>query len=327
MPGKIIEISCDSENHETVLSLAEDSKVRILSASVSGVLDDRTSIRLYVETSELQAVLDRLQTFLSARSDSLILLSAVDAQIGGSDNLIDSDLNFVVATREEIFLEISKGTECDRNFLILAVLATIVAAIGISEDNVAVVIGAMVIAPLLGPNLGLALGSVMGDKELMKDALFTNLVGVCITILVAIVFSLLWTPNLDSNELLSRTTIQPASIVLALASGIAAVVSLTTRLTNTLVGVMVAVALAPPATVMGMMIGIQNWTLAAGAAQLLMVNIVAVNFSAQVVFLIRGVRPRTWLAQRKAKQSTALNLAIWSALLLACAVLAYFKVW
>ena len=280
MPGKIIEISCNSVNHETILSIAAAPKVRVLSASLSDVLEDKTSIRLYVETSELQAVLDQLQSFLSPKHDSLILLSAVDAQVGGSDNLIDSDLNFVVATREEIFLEISKGTECDRNFLVLAVLATIVAAIGISEDNVAVVIGAMVIAPLVGPNLGLALGSVMGDIELMKDALFTNLVGVCITVLVAVVFSMLWAPNLDSNELMSRTTIQPASIVLAIASGIAAVVSLTTRLTNTLVGVMVAVALAPPATVTGMMIGIQNWSLAAGAAQLLMVNIVAVNFAA-----------------------------------------------
>jgi uncharacterized hydrophobic protein (TIGR00341 family) len=327
MPGKIVEISCGSGYIDTVVSMAENNQLRVLSLSKDDENGDKASIRLYVESAKLQTVLDKLQNFLPPDSSPLIILSPVDAQIGGAESLVPTDLDLVVVTREEIFHEISKGTECDRNFLVLAVLATIVAAIGISEDNVAVVIGAMVIAPLLGPNLGLALGSVLGDRELIKDALFTNVIGLSITVLVAIIFSLVWAPNLQSNELLSRTQIQPAAIVLALASGIAAVVSLTTRLANTLVGVMVAVALAPPATVMGMMIGTQNWALASGAASLLLINVVAVNLSAQLVFLIRGVRPRTWLAQREAKQSTVLNLAIWAGLLLVCLYLVFIKQW
>ena len=130
--------------------------------------------------------------------------------------------------------------------------------------------------------------------------------------------ALFWPPNLQSNELISRTHVQPASIVLALAAGIAAVHSLTAKLSNTLVGVMVAVALLPPATVLGMMIGTQNWQLASGAGLLLAVNIASVNLAAQVVFLVRGIRPRTWLAKREAQEATWVNVTFWAVLLLIC---------
>ena len=62
------------------------------------------------------------------------------------------------ASREELYNSIEKNARLDSNFLLLVVLSTVVAAVGLLEDNVAVVIGAMVIAPLLGPNLAQALG-------------------------------------------------------------------------------------------------------------------------------------------------------------------------
>lgn len=277
--------------------------------------EEHVSVRLFVKDHNIQSTLDRLQTSLPTEADAVILMTPVDARIGAENELLESDDGQDLATREELFMEISKGTECDQNFIVLALLATVVAAIGISEDNTAVVIGAMVIAPLLGPNLGLALGAALGDKDLIKSAILTNAVGVGLTIGAAALLSLVWPPSLSSNELLSRTVVQPASVVLALASGIAAVMSLTTRLANVLVGVMVAVALVPPATVFGMMIGTQCWPLAGGAALLLVVNVAAVNLSAQLVFLLRGVRPRTWLAKREAREAIWVNIAVWIMLL------------
>jgi uncharacterized hydrophobic protein (TIGR00341 family) len=270
---------------------------------------------MFVEIDHVQPTLDRIQSILPASSEPLILLSDIEARVG-DESLVESEFEHLLATREELFSNISKGTKLDRNFIILAVLATIVASIGISDNNVAVVIGAMVIAPLLGPNLGLALGSVLGAKELIKSAIITNDVGLTITIAISALIAMIWAPNMASNERLSRTQVQSSSIILALASGIAAVVSLTSCLPNALVGVMVAVALAPPATVFGMMPGTGYWTLASNAGLLLLINVVAVNFSAQLVFLIRGIRPRTWLAKRAAKQSVYINIATWSLLLI-----------
>lgn len=105
-------------------------------------------------------------------------------------------------------------------------------------------------------------------------------------------------------------------MILALASGEAAVLSLTTGLSATLVGVMVAVALLPPTATLGLMLASGQPQLAFGAALLLAVNIVCVLLSAMTVFLLKGVKPRTWLERSKARQSLAISISLWATLLL-----------
>jgi uncharacterized membrane protein len=116
---------------------------------------------------------------------------------------------------------------------------------------------------------------------------------------------------LDSPELLARTNVGLDSVALALASGAAAVLSITTGLPSVLVGVMVAVALLPPAAALGLMLAGEQFTLATGAGLLLAVNVVCLNLSAKLVFLIRGVRPRTWWEKKKARRATVVYIAIW----------------
>lgn len=79
-----------------------------------------------------------------------------------------------------------------------------------------------------------------------------------------------------------------------------------------LVGVMVAVALLPPIASLGTMLATRQFELAAGAALLLAVNVISVNVAANLVFLIRGVRPRTWIEKRKARQSVAWLGLFWT---------------
>ena len=323
MSGKLIDISCAHGHSDTIVSSAEHLGATVLSNVTSGGELARANIRVFVLDSGAQELLDRLQSLLPAESKSLILIQTIDTTLP-ADPESDEDSDHAAgstSTREELFQEVREGAKIDLNFIILAVLATVVAAIGLAEDNVAAVIAAMVIAPLLGPNLGLSLGAALGDKDLIKTALATNFVGVTITIALSAAFALIWSPNLDSAELVSRTTVRPSSIALALASGIAAVLSMTAWLPSLLVGVMVAVALVPPASVFGMMLGAGQWTLAAGAATLLAVNVVALNLSAQLVFLLRGVRPRSWLERRAAAQSTWVNLTVWGSLLALIAIL------
>lgn len=326
MSGKIIEVSCAAGHLDTIRSISDEAEISVISVSMLDEEKTRVSVRLFCDDQKVQATLDRMQMMLPAEAKALILLLPVDAQIGGESTLVKADIDQVAATREELFAEISRGAEYDFNFMLLAFLSTLVCAIGLIENDVAVVIGAMVIAPLLGPNLGLALGAALGDKELMKNAIITNLVGVTLTIGIGILLVLLWNPDLTSDEILARTTVKPGNVILALAAGIAAVQSLTTKLASLLVGVMVAVALVPPATVFGMMLGVQNWELATGSALLLAVNIAAVNLAAQVVFLFRGIRPRTWLEQRAAKEATWINLMVWGVLLGMCVFVLVFHI-
>ena len=118
--------------------------------------------------------------------------------------------------------------------------------------------------------------------------------------------------NIQSKEILSRTDVGLDAIALALASGAAAVLSLTSGLPSVLVGVMVSVALMPPTATLGLMLGANHFQLASGAGLLLAVNIVCVNLAAKIVFLFKGIKPRTWLERKKARQSMTLYIILWA---------------
>ena len=218
--------------------------------------------------------------------------------------------------REELYQNIEAGGRISSNFIWLVVLSTIVATIGLIEDNVAVVIGAMVIAPLLGPNIALAFGAALGDRVLTLRALQTNAVGLGLALLLALVIGWLWPANFASKELLARTDVGLDGVVLALASGAAGVLSLTTGLSSALVGVMVAVALLPPTATLGLTLAAGNYHLALGAGLLLLVNIVSVNLAAKLVLIVRGLKPRTWLEKQKARQSMLAYIVFWVVTLL-----------
>lgn len=116
-------------------------------------------------------------------------------------------------------------------------------------------------------------------------------------------------------------------MALALASGAAAVLSLTTGLSSVLVGVMVAVALLPPAATFGLMLGSGQFGMATGAGLLLAMNIVCINFAAKLVFLLKGIHPRTWWETQKAKRAMVAYLAIWAVSLALLVVLIYLRRW
>jgi len=295
--------------------------------------DGRQAVRMLVPDAARQRLMDALQSLLESDDDARIIITPVDAALpredpkpsdnagegSGSTKPVGEDKEAeqraVSQTREELYAQIAKGARLDSNFLLLVVLSTIVAAIGLAEDNVAVVIGAMVIAPLLGPNIAFAFATALGDKRLAAESLITDLAGLGLALLLSLGIGLIWSIDLSSHEIMARTDVSLASVALALASGAAAVLSLTTGLSSALVGVMVAVALLPPTAVLGMLAGNGRWGLAGGAALLLAVNVVCVLLAAKVVFLARGVKPRTWLESTRTKQSSALYLILWVVLL------------
>lgn len=307
---KVIEVVADAGHLDTIRALAEEQGVVDLWWGPESE-DGRRVVRLLVRPEQRQTVLDTLQGMLSGSEGARILVEPLEAVLPRTEEPAEEPRRPSGPTREELYEDIAKGARMDRNFLLLVTLSTLVAGIGMIEDNVAVVIGAMVIAPLLGPNLALALGTALGDVDLMWQALKANVAGVGLAAVIALVMGCLWPEPLSSGELLNRAQVGLDSVALALASGAAAVLSLTTGVSTVLVGVMVAVALLPPTTAAGLFLGAGQPQLAAGAALLLAVNVVSVNLAAKLVFLVKGVKPRTWLEKRKARQSLLLYIALW----------------
>lgn len=279
---------------------------------------------MLVDDETRQPILDTLQGMLGSSENVRIVVMPVEAVLPRSTQDEDSNNNKKTtskSTREELYNQIEKGARLDLNFLILTFLSTIVAAIGLLENNVAVIIGAMVIAPLLGPNIALALATTLGDKTLMLDSLKTNLAGVSLALIISMAIGWLWPYSDPGPEILSRTNVGFDGILLALASGAAAALSLSSGIASALVGVMVAVALLPPTATLGMMLVMGNYDLATGAALLLAINVVCVNLSASLVFVLKGIRPRTWLEKSKARQSIAWIILFWSITLIILAMI------
>jgi uncharacterized hydrophobic protein (TIGR00341 family) len=281
--------------------------------------------RIVARAERQQELIDQLQGTLRRDAEWRITIFPIEATVPEPQQADRKTRSPEQATREELYAEIERDSKIDSTFLLLVILSTIVATIGLLENNVALIIAAMLIAPLLGPNVAMAFGSTLGDRELIFSAVVTNTIGVSLSVACAAVAGRLQPVATISQELLARTTLGYDSIILALASGAAGALSLTTRLESTLVGVMVAVALLPPAVTLGFMLGARHFYLAGGAATLLAVNIVCVNLSAQVVFLSKGIKPRTWIERRGAKQSVTIGLAIASSLLAALVAMIYWK--
>jgi uncharacterized hydrophobic protein (TIGR00341 family) len=320
---RLIEIIANEGHGATLEGIAEQHQASDIWWGTTGE-DGRRVCHMLVSDDHRQAVMDALQNCLGKSAGSRVLVMSVDASLLLNEPATDDDTSTALAaTREELFSEVSKGARTDGNYLMLVCLSTIVAAVGLLEDSVAVVIGAMVIAPLLGPNIALALATVLGDRKLAWKALQANLLGLCLAFGVSCAIGVLWTADLNSDQLMSRTHVGLADIALALASGAAAVLSLTTGLSSTLVGVMVAVALLPPTATVGILIGSGAYPAATGAALLLAINVICVSLAANVVFLAKGIRPRTWLARRKARQSWTLQVTLWGILLLVAVVVLY----
>lgn len=307
---KLIEVNADAGHVDTVRVIAEKQEAADFRLGHKGD-DGRQIMRILVADDRAQAVLDTVQRALGKDPQARIIVIPVEVALPRPSADERSQEDSATAIREAMYDEIEKSTRLDLNFLVLVMLSTVVAAIGLIEDNVAVVIGAMVIAPLLNPNLALALGTALGDTTLMLKAARTNGVGIGVAFLLSLVIGLLWPVDLLSHELMARTDVGLDSVALALASGAAAVLSITTGLSSVLVGVMVAVALLPPTAALGLMLGAGRFHLAFGAGLLLAVNIVCLNLAAKLVFLVKGIHPRTWWERKKARRAMVLYIVIW----------------
>jgi len=314
---KIVEVITDPGHLDTVIGIAQQQAI-VDYWQVPAGESGRVSIRLLVPPNKRQSVMDALQMTLATHENSRVMILPVEAvwPVPEPEDTQDTSAGKPATsksevTREELYNQVERGARPDPTFYVLVVLSTVVAAIGLLQNSAAVIIGAMVIAPLLGPNMAFALGAALGDRDLMWKALKALVSGMGLALVLSAGIGQLWPGSALSQEILSRTDVGLDGVVLALASGAAAVMSLTTGLSSVLVGVMVAVALLPPTATIGLMLGAGEMDKAIGATLLLAVNIVCVNLAAKLTLLFYGVRPRTWLAQRKANQSLALYISIW----------------
>ena len=227
-------------------------------------------------------------------------------------------------SREELLDDVEGSARLTALFLIMSTLSALVAVIGLTRDSVAIIIGAMVIAPFLGPNVGLSLATALADVRLAVRSLRSLAAGFGLALVVALVAGLILRPSPDTPEIAARTAAGWGDIVLAVVAGIAAGFTYTTGISNALVGVMVAVALLPVWVTFGILLGAGHIEPALGALLLTAINLICLNLTGVATFAIQGISPARWWEAKKAKRMTLLAIVAWGSLLAILVVLSYF---
>ncbi|HUG90793.1 MAG TPA: TIGR00341 family protein [Planctomycetaceae bacterium] len=283
-------------------------------------------MHVLLDAEETEALLDGLSESLSRFESTRVVLLAVEALLprppvpepapvpdpptNGKTERTGSRIS-----REELYHDVVETVRLGPTYLAMVALSTIVAAIGLLRGNVAVIIGAMVIAPMLGPNMALSLATTLGDGRLARQAVKVTAAGMTVALALAVLIGFLFAPTPEGPEIASRTRVSLEDVALAIASGAAGAIAFTTGVPAALVGVMVAVALLPPLATSGMLAGAGHWPDAARAVLLLATNLICVNLAAVTTFVMQGLRPADWGEADRARTATRLALGLWAGLL------------
>ncbi|NOX63103.1 MAG: DUF389 domain-containing protein [Chloroflexi bacterium] len=201
---------------------------------------------------------------------------------------------------EAVEQEMREAARPSINFFVLISLAAGIAILGLLQNSAAVIIGAMLVAPLMSPIVAMAMGVVKGDAALLREAAEAASKGIALAILVGILITLIAPRGPVTNEIMNRTQPTLLDLAVALLSGAAAGYALSRKeVSAALPGVSIAVALVPPLCVVGYGIASAHFEIAGGAFLLFLTNLVAITLAATVVFLTLGFRPATAREQQR----------------------------
>jgi len=197
----------------------------------------------------------------------------------------------------EVYRAIREGAQPGVDFYVMIALSAAIATFGLLQNSPAVIIGAMLVAPLMAAIFGLSLGLVRGDLRLLQRAATATLRGMALAIVVGALLTFVLRTLIGSeaslpSEVLNRTAPNLLDLGVALASGAAGAYALCRKeVSAALPGVAIAAALVPPLATVG--IGVARWQgpVAGGALLLFVTNLVAIVAAGGLVFLWLGFRP------------------------------------
>ncbi len=199
-----------------------------------------------------------------------------------------------LTTEERIgaYRMVRRGARPDRDYLVMMTLSAGIAALGLLLNNAAIIIGAMLVAPMMDSLVGVGMGIVQGDSALLRLSLRTMLTGTAVVILVSVLIGLLARGGAMTAQMIARITPNLLDLAVALISGaVGGYATAREDVSNALPGVAVAVALVPPLATFGLTAAAAIPEAALGSMLLYLTNLVGVVAAAAIMFLWMGFRP------------------------------------
>jgi uncharacterized hydrophobic protein (TIGR00271 family) len=219
---------------------------------------------------------------------------------------------------DNLYFEEPDSTSKQVGYWVLLILSTTIATLAILADSTAVVIGAMLVAPLMTPILGVSAGIVNGWMGRVSRAFVTVAGGVAVSIFTAWIVAG-WAPHIvpiaTNSQVLSRTSPTLLDMMIAVAAGAAgAYATVDKRVSSSITGVAIAVALVPPLGVVGVTLSTGTYGDAGGAFLLFLTNFVMIVLAASLVFVLTGFALIAKLKENQEKMKTIIITVVLGAL-------------
>jgi uncharacterized hydrophobic protein (TIGR00271 family) len=232
--------------------------------------------------------------------------------------------------RGEVQVLLRQSSKPNFDFYLLVLLSSTIATLGLLVDSAAVIIGAMLVAPLMSPIIGLGLSSITGDERLLKDSASSLITGAAAAVLLSVLITLAnrLLPFVSLLELpaevIARTRPTPIDLGIALAGGIAAAYAIAQpHISAALPGVAIATALMPPLCTSGIGLALGKGDIALGAMLLFITNAVTIAFASTVVFFALGFTPKIKRTEKGLPRSLHISAGLTAILLIP---LAYYSI-
>ncbi len=211
----------------------------------------------------------------------------------------------------ELITSLRRGARANYNYYMLIFLSAFIATMGLLQNSAAVIIGAMLVAPLMTPILSLSLGIVLGDVRTLRVAAESVIRGVLTAVSIAILLTLISPAVAVTPEIAARAQPTLLDLFVALASGAAGAYALGRKeVAAALPGVAIAAALMPPVCAIGIGIALGNPVTAGGATLLFTTNLVAISVAGCLIFLLLGIRPKIYQRERRVLLQRGLLLSL-----------------
>jgi uncharacterized hydrophobic protein (TIGR00341 family) len=315
---KRITVTVTSDAAEQVKAIFEKLKLPALSSKGD---QDGTSVAVFstLIPDELvdQAIEEITRNIDMRKRENIITVYDVEAFVSSTMNKIKEKVakeESVKNPLERLITETDKYVRLKKDAFAMALFATLVAFAGLFLDNVAILIGAMLLSPLIGPLNAFAVNANLGRlrKVAISQLFILGLLASIIALSAATTFIVSQFVNipLTSGQILIRNHASLFDLAIALILGLAGGLALFIAIPELLVGVAIAVALVPPATVAGMGLALENAGLFIGALILTFVYLIGLELGSTIMLRIRGVTPRRYYEKAEARVKLAYSIAI-----------------
>jgi uncharacterized hydrophobic protein (TIGR00341 family) len=292
---RLVQVLIPEGRRESVLESLDRQGVDYAVFEEVGRGDFEAMVQFPVPPSGVETVMEEL-TNAGVRDDSYTIVLPTETVVSRRLSALKERFPGLRISREELHARAEDLAPANSTFFSFLLLSTVIAATGLLLDSAATIIGAMVVAPLMGPAVSASVGTVLADQRMASRGVVLQVAGGATAAVLGVVLqqTILIPPGLVIQEIpqvAERTSPNVLSLFLALGSGIAGALSIMRGSGSTLVGVAIAVALVPPAATSGLGLAFGLPAVAIAGAVLVVVNLLAINLSALILFYLSGFKP------------------------------------